>query len=152
MLEFALKGRIRKVSMDDVEQLKNYIFTLNTIDEVRERVRGNIDKMVKGEAVHLVAEVNDTIVGNILLTFERKNPEAAHIWDIVVIQVFRGTGLVHKLIDEARKVAKRKGVKYLYTGAARSNVRAIKAYQKVGFKEYDNPLGEKDLVYVKMEI
>jgi len=152
MLEFTLKGKIRKVAMDDLEQLKNYIFVLNTIDEVRERVRNNIEKMIKGEAVHLVAEINNTIVGNLLLTFERENPEAAHIWDVVVVQVFRGTGLVHKLIDEARKVGKRKGVKYLYTGAARSNIRAIKAYQKVGFKEYDNPLGERDLVYLKMKI
>lgn len=152
MLDFTLKGRIRKVAMDDVEQLKNYIFVLNTIDEVRERVRGNIKKMIKGEAVHLVAEVNGTIVGNLLLTFEKENPEVAHIWDVVVVQVFRGTGLVDKLIDEARKVAKQKGVKQLYTGAARSNVRAIKAYQRIGFKEYDNPLGEKDLVYLKMKI
>ena len=152
MLEFTLKGRIRKVTMDDVEQLKDYIFVLNTMDEVRERIRGNIEKMMKGEAVHLVAEVNGTVVGNLLLTFERGNPEAAYIWDVVVVQVFRGTGLVHKLIDEARKVAKQKGVKHLYTGAARSNIRAIKAYQRIGFKEYDSPLGEKDLVCLKMKI
>ena len=57
MLEFTLKGKIRKVTMDDVEQLKNYIFVLNTMDEMR----------------------------------ERESPEVAHIWDVVVVQVFRGT-------------------------------------------------------------
>ena len=69
-----------------------------------------------------------------------------------MLSKFLEAQLVHKLIDETRKVAKQKGVKHLYTGAARSNVRAIKAYQKVGFNEYYNPLGEKDLVHLKMEI
>jgi len=152
MLEFTLKGRIRKVAIDDVEQLKNYIFILNTIDEVRERVQGNIEKMMKGEAVHLVAEVNDTIVGNLLLTFDRERSDTGHMWDIVVVRVFWGTGLVYRLIGEAKKIAKQRDIKYLYTGAARNNVRAIKAYEKAGFKEYDNPLGKKDMAYLKMEI
>lgn len=62
--------------------------------------------------------------------------EEAQIMDIAVAPEHRGSGVGRMLVDQAIVVAREKGAERLVLEVRRSNVSAIKLYERFGFVEY----------------
>jgi len=62
--------------------------------------------------------------------------EEAQIMDIAVAPDHRGRGVGHILVEQAIAVAREKGAERLVLEVRRSNVPAIRLYERFGFVEY----------------
>lgn len=127
---------IREVKQTDAKDLWENIYSRNTPEEVEERVANSIRKMQSGEGIHLVAEVDGVVIGNMLLKRET-HPLYAHkcsLDDVVVNPAFQGMGIAKSLFNECKNVAVRKGLK-LVTVSCRGGTPAEEVYKKLGFIE-----------------
>ncbi|HEY3416993.1 MAG TPA: GNAT family N-acetyltransferase [Armatimonadota bacterium] len=128
---------IRVVCEDDAESLWENIFSRNTLNEVKERISGNLRASAAGQMTHLVAEVDGHIVGNMLVTFDA-HPLHAHrcsLYDVVVNPAFQRMGIARRLLEACQQQAVEKG-KSLIIVNTRGDTTAETVYRKLGFIEY----------------
>lgn len=74
--------------------------------------------------------------------------DIAHIHDLRVHHGQQGKGIGQALIQELENEAKRRGVRSLTLGVDNWNVRAIKFYQSLGYKEFKQEPGRTDEEFV----
>ena len=74
---------------------------------------------------------NKKIIGYIICS---KIIEEGHILNIAVKHGERGKGVGRLLLEECIKILKEEGIKSIYLEVRRSNIKAIKFYQKFGFQ------------------
>lgn len=126
---------IREVVQSDAKNLWENIYSRNTPSEVEERIAGNILEMKAGNKVHLVAVIDENIVGSMLLVME-KHPLFSHrcsINDAVVNPAFQKMGIARKLFNQCICRAKKWGIN-LITVTCRSGETEL-FYKKLGFEE-----------------
>ena len=63
--------RIRKVKQSDACSIWENIFSRNTPEEVEQRIAESIKETEAGRRIHLVAVIEDNIIGNIVLEKEQ---------------------------------------------------------------------------------
>ena len=82
--------------------------------------------------------VNNKIAGCCGLSFEKaaKISHTATISGMYVKENARGNGIGLKLVNFAKKYAKKHHIKHLYLGCNAENYNAIKLYKRCGFKIY----------------
>ena len=142
MLEFNTRDgitvSIRPVKQGDAPTLQRNCLSGNTLDEVSNFVKSDIEAMNKGDKVRLVAEAEGEIVGNLEIVFSRHPLEfhTAEINTVVVNPRYRRRGIATKLIETALKIAKEKHIEIVKISVEAKNVFAVELYAKVGFKEY----------------
>ena len=117
LLEVARRGEdmqdrvvIRVVREEDADDLWANIFSRNTLGEVKARIDANLQAYAGGKSVHLVAEVDGHVIGNMLIKFV-EHPLGAHIcelFDDVVNPLFQRMGIARRLLDECKKRAAEK--------------------------------------------
>jgi len=137
--------KIRKASMDDSGSLHTYCFPSETLEEVEKKLKRDIDRMDRGDAYRMVAEINGYAVGSILLEFDKKNKKIAQVSQIVVTGPLRGSVVAEKLIEVASDVAKQNNVETLQIEANRSDGKLIERYKSWGFVEKEIIILEKKL-------
>jgi GNAT superfamily N-acetyltransferase len=99
-------------------------------------------KMIDGEiGVCFVAEVEGKVVGYLAGCGELETPsyrpvKRAELENMFVIEEYRGAGVGTKLANEFIDWSHSKGVQHIFVSAYAGNERAIKFYQKAGFKPY----------------
>ena len=142
MLEFTTNDgitiNIRPARIEDASSLQRYCLPANTLDEVKNFLKNDIEEMGKGNKYRLVADVNREVIGNLEIFFSR-HPLTFHVAEISTVVVnpkFRRRGIATKLIESALKVAKEKNTEIVKIGVEAKNTRAVKLYTKTGFKEY----------------
>jgi GNAT superfamily N-acetyltransferase len=101
------------------------------------------------DGVIFVAEDNNKIIGYLAgdiknATSWRKKMKIVEGESMFVLPEYRSQGIGSKLFEEFFKWAKEKGATRVSLTASFANVKAIKFYKKLGFKEYDLVL-EKEL-------
>ena len=89
----------------------------------------------------IVAEQNDYVVGYIILRDVRRGPDIvmhAQAWlevdHLSVAASARRTGVAGTLMDQARHVAKRRGLGQIKVGVRAFNATAVEAYMRLGFE------------------
>lgn len=129
---------VRIVQEDDAEDLWENIFSRDTLNEVRNRVTSlYLKEHALGKAIPLVAEVDGHVIGVIYMAFAQ-HPLETHICtlgDVVVNPGFQRMGIAHRLIEECKKYAVKKG-KSMMKVSTRGGTTAETVYGKLGFIEY----------------
>jgi len=154
--------KIRKASLKDVNAITEMVIGLadfegdldpgfHVLDRTRlEDFRPFIRKGVKGSRKRfvLVAEENGVVVGFIYCTIKKRPSvftvkETGIIEDILVLPEFRKKGIAKKLVQETIKRFRKAKIKFVCVSALSNNKKALKAYQKLGFKEFKKELRRK---------
>jgi len=137
--------KIRKATIDDTSSLHAFCFPSETLEEVEKKLKRDVERMDRGEAYRLVAEVNGYAVGNVLLEFDKKNKKIAQVSQIAVTGPLRGSAAADKLLDVASDMAKQNNVEILQIEANRSDGKIIEKYKSWGFVEKEVIILEKKL-------
>lgn len=99
-------------------------------------VKAALDDSSKG--FYLVAEENDEVVGNLMVTYEWSDWRNYNMWWIQSVYVradFRRKGVYRALYEETRRRAKEDGVKIIRLYVEKQNTTAQKTYQALGMQE-----------------
>lgn len=144
---------IRVVKEEDAEELWENIYSKNTVNEVKDRIASYLQAYTGGQAVPLVAEVDEHVIGTTYMTFNN-HPSRDHtctLFDVVVNPSFQRMGIARRLIEECKTRAVEKG-KCMMCVSARGGTTAETVYRKLGFIEYGRlpngliePWGERDV-------
>jgi RimJ/RimL family protein N-acetyltransferase len=142
---------IRYLQSDDVSILAEFINKLSlektfiifqgeqtSFDDEKEYVDYRIRNINQNKAVHLLAFINNELVGS--SDIELKNYVFKHTasFGIVISQKYRGEGIGKILIKSVIREAKKhiKGLKIIKMEVFSNNQVALKLYKSVGFMEY----------------
>jgi GNAT superfamily N-acetyltransferase len=92
----------------------------------------------KKKGFYLVAEENDTIIGQLMITFEWSDWRNKPIWWIQSVYVqkeWRKKGVFTQLLDYIQKKAQKQGVAFFRLYMYKKNESALKVYEKIGWKQ-----------------
>lgn len=108
---------IRRVEQKDARSIWENIFSRNTPEEVEQRIAESIAEMETGRKIHLVAIIEDNVIGNISLMSESYvlYSHRCSLGDMVVNPAFQKQGLGRKLFEAACKEASELGFQYVTT-------------------------------------
>jgi GNAT superfamily N-acetyltransferase len=87
---------------------------------------------------YLVAEENDSIIGQLMITFEWSDWRNKPIWwvqSVYVQKEWRKKGVFTQLLDYIQQKARRQGVTFLRLYMHKQNKSALKVYEKTGWKQ-----------------
>lgn len=124
---------IRRARMEDVPK----IMKMKRADS-SERFIYRFERVKRGHAEYLIAEIKGEIVGNVFLKFygKRTAPDYPDIEDLYVREDIRGNGIGTKLLKSAEDLAALAG--YKKVGLSVDPVRNPKArdlYKRLGYRE-----------------
>ena len=127
--------RIRKVKQSDARSIWENIFSRNTPEEVEQRIAESITEMEAGRRIHLVAVLEDNVIGNIMLMKEQHvlYSHRCNLSDIVVNPAFQKQGLATKLFEEACKIATELDFNYVTTSCRGDGTELF--YKSLGMHE-----------------
>lgn len=127
--------KIRKVEQKDARSIWENIFSRNTPEEVEQRIAESIAEMEAGRRIHLVAVIEDNIIGNIVLKKEQHvlYSHRCSLEDVVVNPVFQKQGLATGLFEEACKSAAEQGFQYVITSCRGDGTENF--YKSLGMRE-----------------
>jgi len=137
--------KIRKAEIDDANSLHAFCFPSETLEEVEKKLKRDVERMDRGEAYRLIAEVNGYAVGNVLIEIDKKNKKIAQVSQLVVTGPWRGTATADKLLDVASDMSRQNSVEILQIEANRSDGKLIEKYKSWGFVEKEIIILEKKL-------
>ena len=128
---------VRPVRSSDATQVRENCFSMNTLEEVRSRIRANLQVSEQGNGVQLVALVEGIVVGTVTL---RRDPcplfaHRAELDSLVVRGDHQRQGVARRLVEESRVHAVAMGVEILEVGCRAGTV-AERVYPRLGFLEY----------------
>lgn len=118
----------------------------------RARVQRGVIALLKDKAkgFYFVAEIGDQVAGQLMITFEWSDWRNCNFWWIQSVYVapeFRERGVFRSLYAHVYKLAKtRRDVCGLRLYVEKENVRAQKAYARLGMKESHYKIFETDFV------
>jgi len=127
--------KIRKVKQSDARSIWENIFSRNTPEEVEQRIAESINEMQAGRRIHLVAVLEDNVIGNIVLMKEQHvlYSHRCNLADVVVNPTFQKQGLATKLFEEACKYASKLDFSYVTTTCRGDGTERF--YKSLGMQE-----------------
>ncbi|MBO0783402.1 MAG: GNAT family N-acetyltransferase [Ktedonobacteraceae bacterium] len=138
---------IRPVRREDAIDLQTHCFSRNTLEEVQQQVESNLARMAEGQWLHLVAQVDEIVVGSAELKREthRLLRHRAEWTGVVVDGEYQGRGIARALLAETLTQAATWGIELLTVGV-RGGTGAEGVYHRLGFREYARlPSGFKEV-------
>ncbi len=166
--------KIRKVSLKDFEKLKEIgkltfsetFSSENSEENMKEYMENGFStEKLKSELTDQKAEFyfverNRKVIGYLKINVgesqtEKKVKNALEIERIYVLKEFHGKKVGQILYDKAIEVAKEKNVEYVWLGVWEQNPRAIRFYEKNGFKAFDKhifKLGNDEQTDIMMKL
>lgn len=129
---------IRLARLDDAPALQKNCLPGNTLKEVENSLKNDMDAMNKGDKVRLVADVGGEVVGNLEIAFNRHPlwSHTAEINTVVVSSQFRRRKIATKLLEAVSKIARARCTEIVKICVEGKNTTAIGLYTQTGFKEY----------------
>ena len=156
--------KIRKINIDDLETLRNLSIQtfketfeeVNTEEDMQKYLLENLSieklktELENPNSEFYFAENNDEILGYLKLNFKDAQTEKLEenhfeIERIYVLKGFLGQKIGQILFDNALEIGREKNLEYVWLGVWEENKRAIRFYEKNGFKifgKHDFVLGE----------
>ena len=127
--------RIRKVKQSDARSIWENIFSRNTPEEVEQRIAESITEMEAGRRIHLVAVLEDNVIGNIVFMKEQHvlYSHRCNLSDVVVNPAFQKQGLATRLFEEACKYASELDFAYVTTSCRGDGTEQF--YKSLGMQE-----------------
>lgn len=96
-----------------------------------------------GKKVYLVAEINNKVVGQIVIDWRLLRDETksdgksrAYLYSFRVFPPYRNRGLGSKMINFCLEYLRSKGFTFATIAAEKKNPLALKLYERMGFKTY----------------
>lgn len=153
------KIEVRKVSSTDINLLQSisrqtFIETfaaVNTASNMQKYLDDNLSlerlqsEFNNPESEFFFAAGHNKIIGYLKLNFgqaqtELQNPKALEIERIYVLREYQGVGVGQILFDIAFQTAARLRSEFIWLGVWEKNFKALRFYNKFGFKEFDRHL------------
>lgn len=147
---------IRKISVSDINELQKIgkltfaetFSSENTEDDMKAYLESSfsteklIAELTDQNAEFYFAELDHDIIGYLKINVglsqtEIKDKNALEIERIYVLKEYHGKKVGQLLYDKAIELAKAKKVDYVWLGVWEKNSRAIRFYEKNGFKIFD---------------
>ena len=147
---------IKKITLNDLDQLleigkQTFIETFsagNTAENMKKYLKEGFAKEKLSAELHTegsdfyFALLDDQVIGYLKLNVgqaqtEIKDDQALEIERIYVLQEYHGKKVGQVLYEKAMLVTKQIGAKYVWLGVWEKNQRAIRFYEKNGFKQFD---------------
>ena len=127
---------IRPVRPEDAADLRENCFSANALEEIEADIEQRIEAFAQGVLVHLVAEVDGTVVGTGILT-RNENPLMPHrgkVGSLVVDPAYQRRGIARQIVAEMHVYAASMGFEFLEIGC-RGGTPAEQVYPRLGFIE-----------------
>lgn len=153
-----LEGTIRLTREEDLPDLEWFgMFTA-----YREPMEQALARQEAGEVLMLVAEVNRFPAGQLWVDLRRAgSAPAAYIWAVRVLPALQGVGIGTRLLAEAERLLRERGVEAVELGVEARNPGARRLYERLGYRavreehdsyQYTPPDGEPVRVPVERTI
>lgn len=128
---------IRRVRREDAPDLQANCFSRNRLDDVQQQIERSLAGMAENRWLHLVAEVDGTVVGSAELRREthRLLSHPAEWTGVVVCGLYQGRGIARALLTKTLAQAASWGIEIVTVGV-RGGTPAEEVYQHLGFREY----------------
>ena len=133
--EFSAKLEFRPMKDDDVQDLQTYCFSNKTIDEIKEEISQDLDRIEKGEVFRIIADAGGHAIGQVRIERATAQSTVANVGGLYVSAPFRAFGVSAKLIESAVKTASENEIETLEIEVMKSDVAIIDAYRNWGFEE-----------------
>jgi len=156
----AMNVVIRRATVDDAQVITRYnsLMAQETESKLldRKRLTQGVNAILKdtSKGMYFVAEVDGTVVGQLMVTYEWSDWRNGNFWWIQSVYVereYRGKGVFKSLYDHVLSLARRqKDSCGLRLYVEKHNRRARKIYEDLGMKETDYLLYEIDFVLKRM--
>ena len=127
----------RPVTPDDAADVRNNCFSMNTLEEVQDRIAEALEMPAKETGVQLVAEFEGAVIGTASVRRE-SHPLRAHraeLDDIVVHGDYWRRGFARQLVEECFRFAQSLGIEIVEV-SVRGGTPAEHVYRRLGFIEY----------------
>ncbi len=136
-------AHVRRAEADDVPTLIAATWTANMAKTHTDRFA----MQVRDDAVYILALVDDTIAGHLLLKWDgpdgdmlrRQIAPCAEIEDLRVVEALRSRGIGSAMIEEAARLTAARGQPRLGLAVGLDNDRARALYARLGFVLEDIP-------------
>ncbi len=141
---FSINMKIRTAKIGDAEAITAQNISLAKESEniilKPETVLAGVKTLLfdKKKGFYLVAEENDTIVGQLMITVEWSDWRNKPIWwvqSVYVQKEWRKRGVFTQLLDYIQQKAHKQGVAFLRLYAHKNNRSALQVYEKIGWKQ-----------------
>ncbi len=133
--EFSAKLEFRPMKDDDVQDLQTYCFSNKTIDEIKEEMSQDLDRIEKGEVFRIIADAGGHAIGQVRIERATAQSTVANVGGLYVSAPFRAFGVSAKLIESAVETASKNEIETLEIEVMKSDVAIIDAYRNWGFEE-----------------
>ncbi|WP_456461596.1 GNAT family N-acetyltransferase [Reichenbachiella sp.] len=165
---------IRKINIQDIEKLKEIgkltfaetFSSENSEENMKEYLKNGFstekltEELTDQNAEFYFAELDGKTIGYLKVNVgqsqtEIKDKNALEIERIYVLKEFHGKKVGQILYDKAIELAKEKNVEYVWLGVWEQNPRAIRFYEKNGFKAFDKhvfKLGNDEQTDIMMKL
>ena len=143
--EFSAKLEFRPMKDDDVQDLQTYCFSNKTIDEIKEEINQDLDRIEKGEVFRIIADAGGHAIGQVRIERATAQSTIANVGGLYVSAPFRAFGVSAKLIESAVKTASENGIETLEIEVMKSDIAIIDAYRNWGFEERPTIILQKSI-------
>ena len=143
--EFSAKLEFRSMKDDDVQDLQTYCFSNKTIDEIKEEISQDLDRIEKGEVFRIIADAGGHAIGQVRIERATAQSTVANVGGLYVSAPFRAFGVPAKLIESAVKTASENEIETLEIEVMKSDVAIIDAYRNWGFEERPTIILQKSI-------
>jgi ribosomal protein S18 acetylase RimI-like enzyme len=133
---------IRIWRMDDVDDIWENVFSRNTPEEIKDRIRSDLKKLDEKLGFHVVAEVDGVVVGTLGCQRISSYSRNAELNDFVIHPDYQGKGLARQLLDGMVSEIKKNlyannpvSMLMISTGAEPENQEVFNKYKSLGFIE-----------------
>lgn len=117
------------------DEFANFITTQFSVERLEKLINDSHENLI-------VAVYKNNLVGVAEIEFNKKCPvgefTAPELNKLYILEWFCGKGIGEKLIKEAEKIIRSKGINQMWLWVLESNSRAIHFYKKHGYKEIGN--------------
>lgn len=116
---------------DDMEKYIKENFSYN---KIRSEIENNYSKFY-------IVENAEEVAAYMKVNFEKAQTEKNHhntleVQRIYVLEKYKGKKIGKMLIEEAKKIAQKESLRYIWLGVWEKNYNAIKFYERQGFEKF----------------
>jgi AraC-like DNA-binding protein/ribosomal protein S18 acetylase RimI-like enzyme len=133
---------IRIWRTEDVDDIWENVFSRNTPEEIKDRIRSDLKKRDEKIGFHVVAEVDGIVVGTLGCQRISSYSRNAELTDFIIHPDYQGKGLARQLLDGLISEIKLNlsvnnpvSMLMISTGAEPENQETINKYNSLGFTE-----------------
>ena len=135
---------IRLATLDDVKNIaENNVLLANESENLDISFETTLDGVKgvlsdPGKGFYLIVEEDDTIVGQLMITFEWSDWKNKNIWwlqSVYVKEKYREKGIFKNLVEEIKKMASEHNVDIARLYVHNDNIEAVKTYRHMGMKK-----------------